>query len=220
MSWKDLEDDMIGLDIILGGLTGLIGNAVTAWTTYKTKNMEFKHKEEMVKLETAAMLEEAKAQISITKARIEGEVELAEVGAYKESLESGKEKFFGEKWVDLMLDSTGWSSYILKPAAMVIAMAFAIVDLIRGMMRPLLTLYLTGLTSYITWLAWKILETKGISSLSVTNAVDLYTDVISTVIYLTVSAITWWFGDRSMSKYIQNRKSPKPNQTGTTIAPF
>jgi len=220
MSWKDLEDDMIGLDIILGGLTGLIGNAVTAWTTYKTKNMEFKHKEEMVKLETAAMLEEAKAQISITKARIEGEVELAEVGAYKESLESGKEKFFGEKWVDLMLDSTGWSSYILKPAAMVIAMAFAIVDLIRGMMRPLLTLYLTGLTSYITWLAWKILETKGISNLSVTNAVDLYTDVISTVIYLTVSAITWWFGDRSMSKYIQNRKSPKPNQTGTTIAPF
>jgi len=211
---------MIGLDIILGGLTGLIGNAVTAWTTYKTKKMEFEHKEAMVKLETMAMLEEAKAQISITKARIEGEVELAEVGAYKESLESGKEKFFGEKWVDLMLDSTGWSSYILKPAAMVIAMAFAIVDLVRGMMRPLLTIYLTGLTSYITWLAWKILEAKGISSLSVTNAVDLYTDVISTVIYLTVSAITWWFGDRSMSKFLQSRKSPKPNQTGTTIAPF
>jgi hypothetical protein len=211
---------MIGLDIILGGLTGLIGNAVTSWTQYKTKSMEFTHKENMVKLETMAMLEEAKAQISITKARIEGEVELAEVGAYKESIEAGKEKFFGEKWVDIMLDSTGWASYILKPAAMVIAMAFAILDLVRGMMRPLLTIYLTGLTSYITWLAWKILEAKGISSLSVTNAVDLYTDVISTVIYLTVSAITWWFGDRSMSKYLQNRKSPKPNQTGTTIAPF
>lgn len=220
MLWKDLEDDMIGLDIILGGLTGLIGNAVTAWTTYKTKSMEYTHKENMVKLETMAMLEEAKAQISITKARIEGEVELAEVGAYRESIEAGKEKFFGEQWVDRMLDSTGWASYILKPIAMVIAMAFAIVDLVRGMMRPLLTLYLTGLSTYITWLAWKVLEAKGISNLSVSDAVGIYTDVISTVIYLTVSAITWWFGDRSMSKFLQNRKSPKTNQTGTTIVPF
>jgi len=209
---------MIGLDIILGGLTGLIGNAITSWTKYKTAKMEHEHKENMVKLETLAMLEEAKAQISITKARIEGEVELAEVGAYKESIEAGKEKFFGEQWVDRMFESTGWASYLLKPMAMVFALMFAIIDVLRGLMRPLLTIYLTGLSTYITWLAWKVLETKGISNLAVSDAVGIYSDVISTVIYLTVSAITWWFGDRSMSKFLQNRKSNKTSSN--TIAPF
>ena len=73
--------------------------------------MDYEHKENMVKLETAAMLEEAKAQIEITKSRIEGEVEIAEVGAYKESIKAGEEKFFGEQWLNRMLDSTGWASY-------------------------------------------------------------------------------------------------------------
>jgi hypothetical protein len=197
---------MIGLDILFGGITGLLGNVLTSFFKYKNAKMEFDHKEKMVKLETEAMLEEAKAQISIAKARIEGEVELAEVEAYKEGIESGKEKFFGQQWIDRMLQSTGWSSYILQPIAALLAICFAFIDLLRGLMRPVLTVYLTGLTTYITYLAWTILEMKGMQALSVADAVGIFNDVISTVIYLTVSAITWWFGDRSMSKHIQKMR--------------
>lgn len=203
---------MIGLDILFGGITGLLGNAITSFFKYKNAKMEYEHKEKMVKLETEAMLEEAKAQISIAKARIEGEVELAEVEAYKEGIISGKEKFFGEQWIDRMLDSDGWASYILKPVATLLAICFAFIDLLRGLMRPVLTLYLTGMATYITYLAWKILEIKGLQALSVADAVNIYNDVISTVIYLAVSAITWWFGDRSMSKHIQRVRSG--NQPG------
>jgi len=69
---------MLGLDIVFGAITGLLGNGITAWTNYKMQKIKNNHDVVMVKLETEAMIEEAKANIQIEKARIEGEVELTE----------------------------------------------------------------------------------------------------------------------------------------------
>ena len=102
-----------GLDIILGGVTGLIGNAFTTWFKYKNAKMEYAHEEKMVNLETQAMIQEAQMNIQVTKSRIEGEIELADAAAFTTSQKVGQKQLFNEKWIDMIREAgerkwTGW----------------------------------------------------------------------------------------------------------------
>ena len=197
-----------GLDIILGGVTGLLGNVITGWLKYKNQKMEFDHEAKMVALETAAMKEEAKMQIAITKAEIEGAVELADAQAYMESLKTGNKPMFSEQWIDRLFNVQGWVRYIAIPIAVFIATGFAFVDWLRGFMRPALTMYLTGMSSVITWMAWDIMQKNNIT-MTAAQAISIYNETTSIVIYLTVSCVTWWFGDRTMSKAIIQMRQDK-----------
>lgn len=204
---------MVGLDIILGGLTGLIGNAFTSWFKFKNLKMELTHKEKMVTLETTAMIQEAQAQIKVTQARIEGEIELADAAAFETSQKVGSQKLFHEKWIDMLMEAgkAKWYGWILQIIGGMIAAAFAFVDWMNTAMRPTLTAYLMGCSTYITFMAWKIMQTNGLD-ITADQAVALFGQVTSTMIYLTVSAVTWWFGDRSMSKFLQQQADKKNKQ--------
>jgi hypothetical protein len=197
---------MIGLDIIFGGLTGLIGNVITGITNYKTKKLEAQHEEKMVELETSAMIEEAKMTIAVTKAEIEGEVELADAAAYMESLKSGQTSLFGKEWIDKLFNVQGkWLGPLAKFVGIGVAGAFGFVDWFRGFMRPALTAYLVGVTTVITYMAWKIIQDFGGQAITNEQAVQIFREVTSVIIYLCVSCVTWWFGDRTMSKYIMKK---------------
>lgn len=198
---------MIGLDVIFGGVTGLLGNVITGFLKYKNQKMELEHEQKMVALETAAMKEEAKMQIAVTKAEIEGAVELADAQAYMTSLKSGQKQMFSEKWIDKLFSVEGKvARFFAIPVALMISSGFAFVDWLRGFMRPALTLYLTGMSSVLTWMAWKIIKAHGLQTMTPEQAVAIYNETTSIVIYLTVSCVTWWFGDRTMSKAIVNMK--------------
>ena len=205
---------MIGLDIVLGGITGLVGNAFTSWFKYKNLKMELTHKEKMVDLETQAMIQEAQMQIDITKSRIEGEIELADAAAFDTSQKIGSQKLFHEKWIDMIMEAgraDKWYSFVFKVAGTMISASFAFVDWLNAMMRPTLTIYLIGASSYITLLAWKIMQTHGLD-LTADQAVAIFNQVSSTMIFLTVSCVTWWFGDRSMSKFLQQREKKRSEE--------
>lgn len=200
-----------GLDIILGGVTGLIGNAFTTWFKYKNAKLDHQHKEKMVALETRAMIEESKMQIKVTQARIEGEIELADAAAFDTAQKVGNKQLFSEKWVDMIMANkdkkyTGW---IFSLIGTMIAAGFALTDWLNGMMRPALTAYLIGGATYITYLAWEIMQAAGLEMMSTVQAVGIFQQVTSTMIYLAVSAVTWWFGDRTMSKFLQDKGNPK-----------
>jgi len=210
-----------GLDIILGGVTGLIGNAFTTWFKYKNAKMEYAHEEKMVNLETQAMIQEAEMNIQITKSRIEGEIELADSAAFTTSQKVGQEKLFHEKWIDMIMEGgkRKWTGWFFRLMGTGIAAAFAFVDWLNSAMRPALTIYLVGGSTYITYLAWNILQTAGVESLNVSEALQIFQQVTSTMIYLAVSAVTWWFGDRTMSKYLQQQGAKKKPIGGGPSAP-
>jgi len=193
---------MLGLDIILGGVTGLLGNVISGVMNYKTMKLKNDHEAKMIELETTAMKEEAKMQIAITKAEIEGAVELADAHAYSTSQEKGNQPAFSEKWIDKLFTVEGWARYVAIPMGVLLALAFAFVDFLRGVMRPALTIYLTVMTTVITWMAWEIMQKNGMSTMTVEEAIGIYNQVVSIVVYLTVSCVTWWFGDRRMSKFL------------------
>jgi hypothetical protein len=207
-----------GLDIILGGVTGLIGNAFTTWFKYKNAKMEHAHKEKMVSLETSAMIQEAQMQIEVTKSRIEGEIELADAAAFQTSQKVGSKQLFHEKWIDMIMEAgkqSKWTGWIYKILGTMIASAFAFVDWLNAAMRPTLTIYLVAGSSYITYLAWQIMQSAGLDTMTAAQAVGIFSQVTSTMIYLAVSSVTWWFGDRTMSKYLQ-QQGAKQNKNITS----
>jgi len=210
-----------GLDIILGGVTGLIGNAFTTWFKYKNAKMEYTHKEKMVSLETQAMIQEAQMQIQVTKARIEGEVELADAAAFTTSQKVGSERLFHEKWIDMIMANgeRKWTGWFYRLSGVFVASMFAFVDWFNAMMRPTLTLYMVGGSTYITYLAWKIMQAAGLETMTAVQAIGIFTQVTSTMIYLAVSAVTWWFGDRTMSKFLQGQGAKNNSSGGIPGAP-
>lgn len=189
------------LETILGGVTGLVGNVISSIMTYKTQKLKNQHEQMMMKLETAAMRAEAEANIRITKAQVEGAVELADSQAYMASIHAGNKPMLDEKWVDKLLSIEGRWKFITIPIACLVAVLFGFVDWLRGFMRPALTMYLTILTTAITWMAWDIMQKHGVE-MTADQAVAVFNQVIAIVIYLTVSCVTWWFGDRRIAKFL------------------
>lgn len=188
-------------DIILGGITGLVGNIVTAWSNYKTQKLKNEHDQEMYKYKIQELGAKTDAAIKITEAKISGEVELADSRAYDTSQREGNKQVFAESWVTRLFAVEGPLSYVATPVALLLAMALGFVDFLKGLMRPGLTLYLTGITTWLTWTAYSILQTAGMQ-ISSQQALDIYNQVTSIVIYLTVSCVTWWFGDRRIAKFL------------------
>ena len=202
-------------DIILGGLTGLIGSAVTSIFNFKTEKLRGEIKIKTIEAETSAMIEESKANIAITKATVEGEIEIADSNAFMESQKQGNKALFGNKWIDKLLEIEGGWRFIAFPVAVLVSFLFGFVDFLRGLMRPILTIYLVGLSTWITYKAYLLLSlTK--SAMTSAEALSIFTDSTSIIIYLTVSCVTWWFGSRQMAKTIMHmdRADKKPVSDG------
>lgn len=195
-------------ETIFGGITGLVGSVVGGIFKYKTmkaqielKKAEHAHEKEMVLAETEAMIAEAKANIAITRAQVEGAIDLEDAKAYVQSQKEGNKTMFSNQWIEKLFSVQGKWQIITLPLAMLVATLFGFTDFFRGIIRPLLTVYLCGATTWVTYMAWTIMQTHNIG-LSSAEAVEIFTKVISVVTYLTVSCVCWWFGDRRVAKTI------------------
>jgi hypothetical protein len=194
------------LETILGGVTGLLGNLVGAYFKYKDAQIQvdlqkakFEHELKMVDAETRAMIMESKANIAVTRAAVEGQIELADSKAYAISQMEGNKNLLGQEWINKMLEYQGDMRWITVPVAVIIATAFGFADWLKGILRPGLTLYLTGVSTWVTYIAYNILQAKQ-GALGADMAVGIFNEALSVVTYLTISCVTWWFGDRRLSK--------------------
>lgn len=201
----------------MGIITGLVGPIITGITNYKMKKLDneakIKDREFQIKLletETANMIKEAEIGLQVTKVTNEGEIEKMETEAFKESIKSfEKEKsLFQESYMQILQKSI-YTSWI----AGLICLLFGIVDWLKGMARPAITYYLIGCSTWITIMAYRIVEiTNG--QLDAGKAQQLFADVCMTIIYLTVSCVTWWFGDRRVAKFINSQLTTNKNRKG------
>jgi len=196
-------------DVILGGITGLVGSVVTSITNYKLQKLknEFEKakwgfQKDMVALETEAMKAEFEMQLKKIETETEAAVELADTEAYIKSIDKGNKDLFSDRWIAKLFGQTGWVRYISVPVGVIVAFLFGIVDFLKALMRPGLTMYMTGVTTWITWMAWEIMQKANIEAMTAVQATALFQEVTTAVIYLTVSCVTWWFGDRRIAKFL------------------
>lgn len=158
-----------------GAIVGLLGSWLTKREERRNLEIKLTHDANMadIRRQEAAIESEhelAMADKQVERAQIEGAIALneAEVSAFKEGLKE-QQVMYQVKWVDG----------------------------IRGLMRPLITLYLLVLATYITWQIGNYIG--GVKQLDKDIMSQLYTDTIMQIFFLVTTAVTWWFGSRPSS---------------------
>jgi len=180
-----------------GGLTGLFGSVITAFSNYKMQKIKNEHEIAIITAESNAIVVESQAQIVVQKAKIEEEIQVAEVEALKESYKDQSTTLFDKSYMQSLMGSK-WFSWI----GAIIAFMFGLVDFMKQACRPVLTYYLVGASTWITVIAYKLLqEAMGQTPLALDKAYDIFNQVTYLILYLTVSCVTWWFCDRRMAKF-------------------
>jgi len=182
---------------VFGAITGLAGSAITAYTSYKMQKMKNEHELKRIEAETQSMIQEQKAKIKVVEAQTEGEVRKAETEALAKSYEGLSKDLFQESYMKYLTESR-WAR-VWAPA--LVGLLFALVDVLRRAARPVLTYYLVGASTWLTILVWEAVHNTG-GALDAAKATALLDQLVMTILYLTVSSVTWWFCDRRMAKFL------------------
>lgn len=159
----------------LGAIVGLLGSWLTKREERRNLELKLTHDIKMAdirKQEAAFEFEHelAMADKQVERAQAEGEIarDVAEMDAFREGLKE-QQLIYKIKWVDA----------------------------IRGLMRPVITIYLLLLATLVATKIGSI--TGGLGALDKTVMETLYSDTIAQIFFLVTTAVTWWFGSRPSS---------------------
>lgn len=196
--------DIFG-SIGLGAITGLVGPIVTGITNYKMLKEKNKHEVLVLEAESKAMIAETNAMIKREEIKTAGEIEVADAEAFTASIKEAGKPLFQESYMLKLMGGNIFAQII----GVIICFLFGIIDFLKGLARPAITYYLIGMSTWVTILAHQILTTIGKGAITVEWASGLFEQVVLTIIYLTVSCVGWWFGDRQLLRMwgrIQNKE--------------
>jgi hypothetical protein len=189
-------------ELFLSPLIGLLGSAFTAYQKYQTEKLRLEEKAQerthqlaMLKAQTEAMQAEVAANIQITQTIAAGAVDLEEARSFTASLSGADTREVDKGVIESMLGKGGFIG--VCGALLTIGLGFT--DFIKALIRPLATIYMTGLATWVTWKAWETLTLAG-GVMSAERALETWEEAARLVMILTATLLTWWFGDRRLSK--------------------
>ena len=196
--------------LISGGLFGAIGSVFKGVLGYFEKKNERAHELAVIEANKDFMIAEAEANIKITDAKVKGAVELEEVKAFQISQAAGQTDMIKETWINRLFEfDNKWFSWFPATIGSLLVALMALIDCIRRLMRPALTIYVMVGATWITWLVWQVLtyhatNTDGSLSfhaiLTPVQAYALFLQIIDFVLFMAASGFGWWFSDRAISK--------------------
>ena len=187
---------------VFGSIIGVFGNWLNQRAIRKTEELKNAHEIAMSEVQIKMFAARTDASIKINKAQIEGAIDLQDSKAYATTLVVANQKNFSDKWIDKMFAVEGWLRYPAIFMAFCIMGPLALIDVIKGFMRPTLTIAFSVGFGYLAYTSYYILKQKGFDALSADQAVLYFTLAIDTCIMLTTTCVTWWFGDRRAAKSI------------------
>jgi len=193
------------IESIIGSLVGIGGGLVTAVAGHFTQKMKNKHDVAMGDLELQKMdkdhlhmVAEADATLKITESINDGKLDVLDAEIAKSSIENQGKDSLSEEVLSKLLTST---SRFARCAGVVLSVLLGFSDFLKKLIRPCLTIYFVGVTTWITVLSWDIMQAHQ-TTITDDQAVQLFNRVIDISIHLTVTCVTWWFADRRMAKHL------------------
>ena len=159
-------------NVASGGILGLVGTGIHAWLKAREQKQKLEHEREQARIRLEEMKLEHQQRLEEIKAQ-------GEADANKAAIEAQAAEARAEAEVRA-------ASYRLDKATY----GGGLVDAIRGLMRPAITLYTLGLMTAIGWLLYRA---QGIPA---EMAGPLWTQIVQTVVFLATTCVTWWFGSR------------------------
>jgi len=195
---------------IISIVSGIAGSITTAIVNYKMKKIElkekklkFKHEETMVDKEAEAMLKEAEANLKITQATYDGQEQVVESEAFKESIKQADTYLFKSNYIKYLMNVEGRLSYITKPTACLILVLFAFVDFLKAFIRPGVTLFELAIVTWLTYKCYYIMETMKVQIFTAEYAQELFSTIITVILQLFLVVIGWWFASRHIEKFTE-----------------
>lgn len=164
-----------------GGATGLAGSLINSVGDYFKAKEKHRHDEQMAEIETRNLQLEIDRDVTIAKQEATAKMEVASAETQAASYQADARAYLP-------------AEAVRSNAA--IAWLMAIVDFLRGSVRPVLTLYLSVVAYLLYKQTSEVLEASG-GGLTPDQAYELEKMIVLGLLYLTFTAVGWWFGSRS-----------------------
>ena len=176
---------MFGIgSLISGGATGIIGSLVSNFTDLWEQRQKNEHELAMRDRDLKEMDKEITHKEKIAKYKHETEEMKASYDAQEKSYEHDSRQYSSgleiEKW---------WLKTLL-----------VLGDFIRASVRPALTAFLIYIVYDTRQEVEMIIDHAGMNKLSPQEAITIYGSIVEMILYLSSTAVTWWFGSRPRSK--------------------
>lgn len=188
-------------DLVTGGiggtLLGFLGSGVSAIASYKTQKLKGDQDLAILNAESQNMIAEVNANIKRDEIKTEGEIAILETKAFETAIKMEGKDLFKESYMSL-LPKNKFGDIVVC----LIAMGTALIDMLRKSIRPVLTIYLVGCTTWVTKLAYDTVELAGLSTLSATVAQDLFQSIVLSIICMTSTCVSFYLGDRRLGKIV------------------
>ena len=177
-----------------GSFIGMIGTAIKGFQEYKDRQTERRHELEMRRLDQEDMRLEAELAIKQTEAEYAGKAHLATVeGAI--ALDIAAAELQGKSYDnDQATYSKGVVNTLTGYFGNLMRALLVFVDVARGLMRPGITVYLIVIESLICYQLYQLL--LKFNAPPAEETMKLFIVVVNSVVFLTATAVTWWFGSR------------------------
>ena len=159
-----------------GGIMGLVGS----WLTKREERENLKVTNAHEKAMATIRMHEQKLEANHELAMADKQLERAQVEG-NIAIEQGEIAAFNTSLLQ-QGKSTG----------------IAFVEAIRGLMRPAITIYLLVIASIIAYNINGLIG--GIKQLPTEELLMTYKEIIQQLLFLTATAVTWWFGLRPSTK--------------------
>lgn len=172
--------DILGT-IMSGGVTGIIGTVATSYfelkkidktQEFELKKMDFELRQNAQDMELMKL--EIDGKIQVSKVEADAAIQVADAAAFAKSYDADKATY-----------ATGAKARN--------SMLFIIVDFIRGLIRPAMTIYITIVVTMI------YMDLQGVAK-DPAQAMTLMNSAVLGILYVWTTITLWWFGTRQKSQ--------------------
>jgi len=203
-------------DGLTGGLFGILGGLGTAWIKYKHQEKEHQYKLEenkskrehqlkMIGAETEASIKEIEANVRRDEIIMEGKADIEESKGRNEAVVKLSENYIKDSLIErMMFNSSKITKWFTLPLALLITLIHSTIDMMRTLVRPLITYASVGFTCYVTYLTFEIYQKLGIS-IDSSDLLVIIKDMLKLLTFITSTAVSFWFMDKSMSRKFQDK---------------
>lgn len=172
--------------IVAGGMTGILGVVVQRFFDMKNKTLDMQliekkhaHEVQMKRVDAEIMDKEFANRTQVANIEATSREAVADAQAFASSFNEP------QRYSDSVKPSLGQ------------AWLLVILDFIRGIVRPALTVYLCAVTTLIYLNAKATIDEYPMPH---EDAVNLINTVVNTILYLCSTCVLWWFGTRNKQK--------------------
>lgn len=159
-----------------GGILGTVGNVIKGREARKLKELDHKHELAMESLTQESMKLEAELKVKEIDLQNQGKAKLANIEATR-AIEMAETELLEASYKHDKAQYGG-----------------SFVDTVRGLTRPLLTLGSLGFLVYIFVALTRIMG--GLDNADPVFLQEVYERVIIAAVFISTTAMTWWFGSR------------------------